>query len=32
EKEIILDRPFVYCIVDTETYLPVFMGTLMNLE
>lgn len=32
EKEIILDRPFVYCIVDTETYLPVFMGTLMNLD
>jgi len=32
EKEVILDRPFVYCIVDTETYLPVFMGTLMNLE
>ena len=32
KKEVILDRPFVYCIVDTETYLPVFMGTLMNLE
>lgn len=32
EKEIIFDRPFVYCIVDTETYLPVFMGTLMNIE
>ncbi|MDE5772447.1 MAG: leucine-rich repeat protein [Ruminococcus sp.] len=32
EKEVILDRPFVYCIVDTETSLPVFMGTLMNLE
>lgn len=32
EKEIILDRPFVYCIVDTENYLPVFMGTLMSVE
>ncbi len=32
EKEIILDRPFVYCIVDTETYMPIFMGTLINLE
>lgn len=32
KKEVILDRPFVYCIVDTETYLPVFMGTLMSLE
>ncbi len=32
EKEVILDRPFVYCIVDTETSLPVFMGTLMSLE
>ncbi|MDE6833802.1 MAG: leucine-rich repeat protein [Ruminococcus sp.] len=32
KKEVILDRPFVYCIVDTETSLPVFMGTLMSLE
>lgn len=32
EKEVILDRPFVYCIVDTENYLPVFMGTLMSVE
>lgn len=28
EKEIILNRPFLYAIVDTETSLPVFIGTL----
>lgn len=32
ENEVILDRPFVYCIVDTQTDLPVFIGTLTNLE
>lgn len=32
KKEVILDRPFVYCIVDTENSLPVFMGTLMSVE
>lgn len=26
-----LDRPFVYCIVDTETDLPIFIGTLENI-
>ncbi len=31
-KEVILDRPFVYCIVDRETSLPVFIGTLEKLE
>lgn len=30
-KEVILDRPFVYCIVDTETSLPIFIGTLMEM-
>ncbi len=25
------DRPFVYCIVDTETDLPVFIGTLESI-
>lgn len=30
-EEIVLDRPFVYCIVDTETSLPVFIGTLMEM-
>jgi serpin B len=31
-KEVILDRPFVYAIVDTETDLPLFMGTVMDIE
>jgi len=30
-KEVYLDRPFVYMIVDMENNIPVFMGTLMNL-
>lgn len=30
-KEIRLDRPFVYCIVDTQYDLPVFIGTLETL-
>ncbi|MFA6309113.1 MAG: serpin family protein [Clostridia bacterium] len=29
-KEIILDRPFVYAIVDNDTNLPVFIGTMNN--
>jgi serpin B len=28
--KIILNRPFVYAIIDTETNLPIFMGTMMN--
>ena len=32
EKKVILNRPFVYAIVDTETNIPVFMGTLNTLE
>ncbi len=28
--EVILDRPFVYLIIDTETNYPVFMGAMMN--
>lgn len=31
-KEVYLDRPFVYMIIDCETKLPVFIGTLMNAE
>lgn len=27
-KEVILDRPFVYAIIDTESGLPIFIGTL----
>ncbi|HAJ96567.1 MAG TPA: serine protease [Ruminococcus sp.] len=30
-KEVILNRPFVYYIVDTETNLPIFMGTVESL-
>lgn len=29
---VILDRPFVYAIIDTETGLPVFMGTVNTVE
>lgn len=32
EKEIILNRPFVYAIVDTETSLPIFLGTVGSIE
>ncbi len=31
-KEVILDRPFVYMIIDTENKLPIFIGTLMDVE
>ena len=27
-----LDRPFVYLIIDTESYLPLFIGTTMSVE
>lgn len=29
-KEVILDRPFVYAIIDNETSLPIFIGTMYN--
>ncbi len=31
-KEVILDRPFVYAIVDVETGIPVFMGTVNSVK
>lgn len=31
-KEVILDRPFVYMIVDCEENIPVFIGTMMDME
>lgn len=31
EKEISLDRPFVYAIVDTETSVPIFIGTVNSI-
>ncbi len=30
-KEVILDRPFLYLIVDTENNVPMFLGTVMSL-
>ena len=30
-KQVTLDRPFVYMILDCKTNIPVFMGTLMNV-
>jgi serine protease inhibitor len=32
QHTIILDRPFLYAIVDNETKLPLFIGTMMNPE
>jgi len=29
EKTVVLDRPFVYAIIDNATSLPVFIGTVM---
>ncbi|WP_426350639.1 serpin family protein [Alloiococcus sp. CFN-8] len=31
EKYVTLDRPFVYAIIDNETKLPIFIGTVMEL-
>ena len=31
-KEVVLDRPFVYMIIDCETNLPFFIGTMMNVN
>ena len=31
-KEVYLDRPFVYMIIDTENNLPLFMGTVCEIE
>ena len=31
-KEVRLDRPFLYAIIDDETGVPVFMGTVMETE
>lgn len=32
ENEVVLNRPFLYCIVDTETNIPVFIGTLTSIK
>ena len=31
-KTVILDRPFVYMIIDCEKQVPIFIGTMMNME
>lgn len=31
-KEVILDRPFVYLLIDCQANLPLFMGTVMDVE
>jgi serpin B len=31
-KEVVLDRPFVYMLIDCETNLPLFIGTMMNVN
>ena len=31
-KEVILNRPFFYMIIDTEQNLPLFMGSLMDVD
>ena len=32
QKEVILDRPFVYMIIDNATNLPIFIGTVTDIE
>ena len=31
-KEVYLDRPFVYMLIDFESKVPFFIGTMMNLN
>ena len=31
-KEVILDRPFVYLLIDCQTNLPFFIGTMMHVK
>ncbi len=31
-KEVYLDRPFVYMLVDCENHIPFFIGTMMDIE
>lgn len=32
EKEVILDQPFIYLIIDYNTHLPIFIGSVVSLE
>ena len=31
-KQVYLDRPFVYMLIDCETNIPFFIGTMMGVE
>ena len=31
DKEVVLDRPFLYMIFDSEESIPIFIGTMNNL-
>lgn len=31
-KQVYLDRPFVYMLIDGKTNLPFFIGTMMDVE
>ena len=31
-KSVVLDRPFVYCIIDNETSLPLFIGIQNSID
>ena len=31
-KEVILDQPFVYMLIDCKQQIPFFIGTMMNME
>ena len=30
EKQVILNRPFVYMLIDTENNMPLFIGTMID--
>lgn len=32
DENVKLDRPFVYAIIDSKTKLPIFIGTMMNID
>lgn len=32
QKYVLLDRPFVYMLIDTETNIPFFIGTMMDVK
>ena len=32
EKEVILNRPFIYMIIDNTTKMPIFIGTVVDIK